>query len=277
MGIELIQQKACEAANLIRSRWPVEAKHAIILGTGAGELADQIDIEVTIPYPEIPHFPSSTAMGHKGEWVCGRLSNQPVIAMRGRFHLYEGYEFDVATLPVHVMHVLGVKYLFVSNASGGINPQYASGEIMAIDSHIDLMFRRSSVFAQGMSSGRSVPRGDPYDAGLIERAIATGRRHGFVVHRGVYGGMLGPNYETRAEYRFLKKIGADVAGMSTVPEVTVAALYGMKVLGLSIVANVAKPDVLEVTSGQEVIDAAQVAGPKLKRIVTELVEHLPVN
>lgn len=311
------------AAGFIRDRWSPSPDFAIILGTGAGKLADEIEVETTIDYGEIPHFPRSTAMGHKGQWVCGRLGGVPVYAMQGRFHLYEGYSVDAATLPIHVMHQLGVNTIFVSNASGGINPKFASGQIMLIESHLDFMFRTSPwMIGQGLpreklvleglqlfdgkesqrrfgeerqghlGKGRPVGirrdgnhekrvevlekpydnRSDCYSRALIDQALACGRRNGFSVQQGVYAAMLGPNYETRAEYRFLRRIGADVAGMSTVPEVTVAARYRMNVLGLSVVTNIAKPDVLEATSGQEVIDAAETAAPHLKAIVVDAIE-----
>jgi purine-nucleoside phosphorylase len=261
------------AVDHIQRKWPHSARFAIILGTGAGDLAEQIQADQVLSYDEIPNFPRSTAMGHKGQLVCGHLAGQPVVAMQGRFHLYEGYPFDLATLPIHVLHQLGMKYLFVTNASGGINPQFGSGEIMTITSHIDLMFRSSSQFQNTAVETRPSYRSDCYRPELIEAAVACGRRLGFPVHQGVYAAMLGPNYETRAEYRFLRRIGADVVGMSTIPEVSVAAHYGTQVLGLSIIANVAKPDVLVSTSGQEVIDLAQVAGPQLQAIVVDTIQR----
>jgi len=261
------------AAQFIAQRYTASPRFGIILGTGAGMVAEEIEIELTIPYGEIPHFPRSTAMGHAGQFVCGRLAGQSIIAMQGRFHLYEGYHVDLATLPVHVMHALGVQTLFVSNASGGINPKFASGEIMAIDSHIDFMFRSTPHMVGPTENGRPLVRSDFYDSELIEAAIACGRKNGFPVHQGAYAAMLGPNYETRAEYRFLKRIGADVAGMSTVPEVAVAARCGIRVLGLSIISNVAKPDVLDATSGEEVIDAAATAAPHLHAIVVDAISR----
>jgi purine-nucleoside phosphorylase len=194
--------------------------------------------------------------------------------MQGRFHLYEGYPFELATFPIHVFRCLGMGCLFVTNASGGINPKFGSGEIMAISSHVDLMFRSTILFESQSVAMRPRHLSDCYCPELIEQAIACGRRNGFPVHQGVYAAMSGPNYETRAEYRFLRRIGADAVGMSTVPEVSVAALYGTKVLGLSIIANVAKPDVLTATSGQEVIDLAQAAGPQLQAIVVDTIQRL---
>ena len=272
---QLLQQHAAEAAEFIRGKFPAAQqalRHAIILGTGAGVLAEQIDIETTIDYGQIPNFPKSTALGHKGQLVCGRLADQPVIAMQGRFHLYEGYDVDLATLPIHVIHQLKIDTLFVSNASGGMNPKMCSGDIMLIDSHIDLMYRSTSNMTGQVQSGRTLLRSDAYDKDMIEAALTCARKNNFAAHQGVYAAMLGPNYETRAEYRFLRRVGADVVGMSTVPEVTVAAKYKMRVLGLSVITNIANPDVLESTSGQEVIDAALVAAPNLKTIVVDAIK-----
>jgi purine-nucleoside phosphorylase len=258
-------------AEFVRTRWNRSPRFGIILGTGAGELAAEIAAEQSIPYGDIPHFPRSTAIGHKGKFVCGRLAGTDVIAMEGRFHLYEGYSVDRATLAIHVLHELGVEILFVSNASGGINPKYKSGEIMLIESHIDFMFRSTRNMCAPVARDRPTLLSDAYDQELIEQARHCARKTGFVVHQGVYAAMLGPNYETRAEYRFLKKVGSDVVGMSTVPEVAVAGRYGMRVLGMSIISNVAKPDVLESTSGQEVIDAAAVAAANLRALVVNAI------
>ncbi len=268
-----LNQAIEESAESIRRQWNRSPRFAIVLGTGAGPLADEIEIEQTINYGTIPNFPLSTALGHKGRLVCGTLSGKPILAMQGRFHLYEGYPVDQATLPIHVMNRLGVEMLFVSNASGGINPQFASGEIMLIESHIDLMFRTSPNLVGSLASERAVNRADAYDVELIEQALRCGRRRGFTVHRGIYTAMLGPNFETRAEYRMIRKIGGDVAGMSTVPEVTVAAKYGMRVLAMSIVTNIAKPDILKATSGEEVIEAAKTAAPNLKALVVDAIER----
>ena len=261
------------ASDFVQARWNKSPKFGIILGTGAGPLAEEIAADEAIPYGEVPEFPKSTAMGHKGQFVCGTLAGQDVIAMQGRFHLYEGYPVDKATLPIHVMNRLGVEFLFVSNASGGINPKFESGEIMLIESHIDFMYRSTPRMTATVVEGRPTLLSDAYDKELIAQALQCGRDGGFNLQQGVYASMLGPNYETRAEYRFLKRIGADVAGMSTVPEAAVAGRYGMRVLGMSIITNVAKPDVLEATSGQEVIDAAGAAAPHLKAIVVNAIER----
>ena len=265
---------AKQTAAQLQKIWDVRPRFGIILGTGAGELAEEIQTEQTIAYQELSHFPASTAIGHKGQFVCGKLDGIHVIAMQGRFHLYEGYPVDQATLPIRVMHQMGVQVLFVSNASGGINPSFRSGDIMLIDSHIDLMCRTSSSMHAGVTRQRPSMRADAYDHSMMKVAKNHARSLGVSLQQGVYAGLLGPNYETRAEYRFLRRIGADVAGMSTIPEVVVAANLGMKVMGMSIVSNVANPDVLVATSGQEVIDAASVAAPYLRQIVGHTIKWM---
>lgn len=262
------------ATDFVRRRWDRSPRFGVILGTGAGELAEAIEAEEKIPYGEIPHFAASTAIGHKGQFVCGKLAGADVIAMQGRFHLYEGYPVDQATLPVHLMHAMGVEFLFVSNASGGINPRYRSGQIMLIESHIDLMYRSTVAMAPATSNDRPMLLSDSYDRELMDGARETAMDHRFAIQQGVYVGMQGPTYETRAEYRMLRTIGGDVAGMSTVPEVAVAGKYGMRVLGMSIVSNVANPDDLAETSGQEVIDAASIAAPQLKAIVVDAIKRV---
>lgn len=263
-----------EASEFIKNSWGSSPRFGIILGTGAGQLAMEIDAQQTIEYGQIPHFPVSTAMGHSGNLVCGRLAGENVVAMQGRFHLYEGYPVDKATLPIHVMQKLGVEIVFVSNAAGGMNPKMASGEIMLIESHIDFMNRSTpNMVSANLFGTRPTLRADAYDQLLIDQAQEHARKCDFPLHRGVYGAMLGPNYETRAEYRMLRRLGADVAGMSTVPEVAVAARYGMRVLGMSIISNVANPDVLDATSGQEVIDAAEIAAPNLTALVVNAINN----
>lgn len=258
-----------EAVDSIAAHWTERPRFGIVLGTGAGIVAEHIKADVTLPYASIANFPVSTATGHKGNLVCGTLDGHKVVAMQGRFHLYEGYEVDRATLPIHVMRAMGVEVLFVSNAAGGLSPKMLRGDVMLINSHVDFMNRTSAHLTSAPVLGRPSLRSDHcYDLSLQNLAKGIARDQGFALHEGVYAAMLGPNYETRAEYRCLRRFGVDVAGMSTVPEVTVATRCGMKVLAISIVTNVAKPDVLEETSGEEVVEAAQVAAPKLKSIVS---------
>ncbi len=262
------------AVEAVSRQWPGHPRFGIILGTGAGEVANNIDVESAIAYSDIPGFPVSTVIGHKGQFVCGRLAGQPVIAMQGRFHLYEGYSDDQVRLPLALMHALGVEVLFISNAAGGINPRFSSGDLMVLVSHLDLMFRAWHVPEVRTECDRPLVRADAYDRELIDNAMRHARREGFVLHPGVYAGLPGPNYETRAEYRFLRRVGSDVVGMSTVPEVVFAAQLGMRILAFSIVANVANPDVLEPTSGSEVVKAAAVAAPRLCSLVVNAIESM---
>lgn len=262
-----IATAAAQAAQRIRDTWPQTPRFGIVLGTGAGQLASAIETEATIPYSELPGFPTSTALGHAGKFVCGRLQNQPVIAMQGRFHMYEGYSAVQSTIGVQTMAQLGIKYLLVSNAAGGINPKFRSGEVMLITSHIDLMFRPVPAAESLIDGMRPALRSDSvYDLELIAQAEACARQHNFTVHRGIYCGLLGPNYETRSEYRFLRRIGGDTVGMSTIPEVRIASRLGLRVLGLSIVTNVANPDQLARTTGHEVIEWAKIAEPCLRSL-----------
>lgn len=262
-----IATAAAQAAQRIRDTWPQTPRFGIVLGTGAGQLASAIETEATIPYGELPGFPTSTALGHAGKFVCGRLQNQPVIAMQGRFHMYEGYSAVQSTIGVQTMAQLGIKYLLVSNAAGGINPKFRSGEVMLITSHIDLMFRPVPAAESLIDGMRPALRSDSvYDLELIAQAEACARQHNFTVHRGIYCGLLGPNYETRSEYRFLRRIGGDTVGMSTIPEVRIASRLGLRVLGLSIVTNVANPDQLARTTGHEVIEWAKIAEPCLRSL-----------
>lgn len=270
MPHEEFSQSATQAARWIQERWPARPFFGIVLGTGAGQVAAAIEPEQVFAYRDLPNFPASTAIGHAGNLICGKLMNQHVVAMQGRFHLYEGYALEQATLGIEVMRLLGVERLFLSNAAGGINPDFASGDIMLIEDHIDLMFRRAQ--PTGRWNFRRTPETRPdlaYDRNMMDQASRCARRVGFALHRGVYVAMLGPNYETRSEYRALRKLGGDTVGMSTVPEVTMAAQLGMRVLAMSVVTNVAKPDVLEKTSGEEVVAFADIAAPKLRAIIED--------
>ena len=261
-----------ESVAFIRSRWNTPAKVGVVLGTGLGALAKQINAELTLTYEEIPNFPRSTVMTHAGNLVCGTLGGVPVVAMEGRFHAYEGYHLDQLTFPIRVMKALGAETLIVSNACGGMNPQYKAGDIMVIEDHINLMGVNPLV---GINDDRLGPRFpdmcEPYDHKLIDKALEIARKENFVCHKGVYVAVLGPNLETRAEYRFLRAIGADVVGMSTVPEVLVAVHSGMRVLGLSIITDICFPDSLKPANIDEIIANANGAEPKLTKIVTGMI------
>lgn len=257
------------AAAAIRGQWPGgKPRVGIILGTGIGPLAEKIEVEASIDYAAIPHFLKPTATGHKGRLVCGKLNGASVMAMEGRFHAYEGYPLDAITLPVRVMKALGCELLIVTNACGGMNPNFVCGDIMVIDDHINLMGSNPLV---GINDDRLGPRfpdmARPYDPELIDGAQAIARREDFVAHKGVFVAVQGPNLETRAEYRFLRMIGADAVGMSTVPEVLVAVHAGLRVLGLSIVTDVCFPDALKPVDVAEIIATANEAEPKLRKII----------
>jgi purine-nucleoside phosphorylase len=264
-----------EAAEWIGQRWDGSPRVGIILGTGLGNFTEEIARESVQSYDQIPHFPRSTALGHAGQLVCGQAAGVSVMTMEGRFHLYEGYPLQQITLPVRVMKAMGVELLIVSNASGGLNPNYRVGDIVVLDDHLNLMAGNPLV---GINDDRLGPRfpdmSRPYDRQLCERAMEIARRENIVAHRGVYAALSGPCYETRAEYRFLRMTGADVVGMSTVPEVIVAVHAGLKVLALSAVTNVCRPDALPAVDGHGVVAAAECVEPKMRKIVRQILADL---
>ena len=253
------------AVAAIRRRWECPAQTAVILGTGLGDLAEAIAAESIIPYGEIPGFPRSTALAHKGRLVCGRLGAKPVVMMQGRCHLYEGYSLDDVTLPVRVLAALGIESLIITNAAGGLNPAYSTGDVMLIDDHINLM----------APWGRPLVCHTYYNPSLAELALSTARQTDFHQQRGVYIGVLGPSYETRAEYRAFRRIGGDCVGMSTVPEVLSAASCGLRVLGLSTVTNVANPDAPQKVSAEEVVEVASIARPRIAAIIKAILRGKP--
>lgn len=264
-----------DATRAVRARWGGTAEVGIVLGTGLGALASEIAAEVTIPYPEISHFPRSTVESHKGQLACGTLAGKTVVAMEGRFHLYEGYTAAQVTFPIRVLKQLGCTALIVSNACGGLNPLYAKGDIMVIDDHINLLGVNPLV---GPNDDRLGPRFpdmiEPYDRKLQELALQIALESRIVARRGVYTAVVGPNLETRAEYRYLRAIGADVVGMSTIPEVLVAVHAGLRVLGFSIVTDLCLPDALEPVKIEDILAVAKEAEGKLRTIVKGVLERL---
>jgi purine-nucleoside phosphorylase len=264
-----------EGVAAVRSRWSRTPRAGIILGTGLGGLVGDMQVEACLPYGEIPHFPVSTAPGHAGQLVCGLLGGKPVVAMEGRFHHYEGYSPRQITLPVRVMKALGCEVLVVSNACGGLNPQYEKGDLMVIEDHIGLFMENP---LRGPNDDRLGPRFPdmcaPYDRELIARARQIALEEKIACQQGVFVAVPGPNLETRAEYRFLRQIGADVVGMSTVPEVIVAVHSGLRTLGLSIVTDMCLADALEPVNLAEIIATASAAEPKLRVLVRRVVEGL---
>jgi purine-nucleoside phosphorylase len=275
-----VLDKTQQAAEAIRRVWPTRPRVGIVLGTGLGSFCKQITSAVTVPYAAIPYFPQTTALGHKGQFVAGRVGQVPVLVMDGRFHCYEGYSVQQTAWPIRVMRALGIEFLVLSNASGGVHPRLNCGDIVVVDDHINLMWGSPLAgIAAGLNTAflnadvlQNLPA--PYDAELNAAALAAGIRQGYPVHRGVYAAMIGPNYETRAEYRMLRRIGADVVGMSTVPEVVVAAQARLRVLALSVVTNVCRPDQLTPTSGQAVLATAESTEPKVRDLVAGVLSEL---
>ena len=263
-----LYDKIQECVAYLKSQWDNQAHAGIILGTGLGCLVEKIDVQATIEYGDIPHFPKSTALSHKGRLICGLLRGVPVIAMEGRLHMYEGYSLKEITLPVRVMKEMGADLLIVSNACGGLNPYFKLGDIMLIEDQINLMGDNPLI---GINDDRLGPRFpdmcEPYCHQLIEKAMRLARQKDIVAHQGVFVAVSGPNLETRAEYRFLRTIGADVVGMSTVPEVIVAAHCDMRVVGFSIITDMCLPDALQPADIDEIIRTANEAEPKLTELV----------
>ena len=263
-----------EATRTVKAAWQGSPKVGLVLGTGLGALAREIEAPVAIPYSDVPHFPRSTTEGHKGQLVCGELVGHSVVAMEGRFHLYEGYTAAQVTFPIRVMKELGCELLIVSNACGGLNPQYSKGDLMVIEDHINLLGANPLI---GPNDDRLGPRFpdmiEPYDRALQDLALRVALEANIVAQRGVYVAVTGPNLETRAEYRFLRVIGADVVGMSTIPEVVTAVHAGIKVLGFSIVTDMCLPDALQPARIEEIIAVANQAEAKLKTIVRGVLER----
>ncbi len=261
--------KIGEAVSFIRKQWDEQPRAGVILGTGLGSLVQQIEVAATIEYGDIPHFTRSTALSHAGRMVCGTLAGLPIMAMEGRFHMYEGYSLGQVTLPVRVFRAMGADLLVVSNACGGLNPYFALGDIMLIDDHINLMGDNPLI---GINDDRLGPRfpdmSEPYTRELVERAMRIARREDIVAHQGVFVAVSGPNLETAAEYRFLRTIGADAVGMSTVPETIVAVHAGMRVIGFSCITDMCLPDALHAANVEEIISVARSAEPRLTKLVT---------
>jgi purine-nucleoside phosphorylase len=250
---------------------------AIIFGTGLSGLATEVEDAISIPYGEIPHFARSTVESHAGELVCGQLSGRRIVAMRGRFHFYEGYSMREITHPVRVMHALGAKTLIVSNAAGGMNPLFDVGDICVLDDHINLLGGNPLIGPNHDELGPRFPdMSAPYDADLMALAESVARREGLRLNRAVYAAVAGPCLETRAEYRFLRTIGADLVGMSTVPEVIVARHASMRVLALSMMTDACLPDALKPTGLEEILAVAAVAEPKMNAIVRGVLAEIEI-
>lgn len=270
-----LRDRIKEAKDFIRKGRKLKPDIGIILGTGLGALAGEIEDKSTLDYEDIPYFPVSTAPGHEGNLIFGTLGGKRIAAMQGRFHSYEGYSLEEIGFPIRVMRQMGIDLLIESNAAGGMNPNFRAGDLMIITDHINLTASNPLI---GPNDDRLGPRfpdmSEPYDLGLVELTEEIAIQERIRIHRGVYVGVTGPNFETRAEYRFLRLIGADAVGMSTVPEVIVARHSGLKVLGISCITDECIPDRLKVVDFREVIRVAKEAEPNITRLVKRVVEKI---
>lgn len=270
-----LSQRVDATVRAVREHTDAHPTVGIVLGTGLGALADMIDVEATLPYEELPDFPVPTVESHSGRLVLGTLGGTSVVAMQGRFHRYEGYTLQEVTFPIRVLRRLGAETLVVSNVSGGMNPLWSVGELVLIDDHINLLGDSPLIGPNAEDFGPRFPdMSEPYDAGLQKLAQDAAMELGIRLNRGVYVAVPGPQLETRAEYRMLRTLGADVVGMSTVPEVIVARHMSMRVLGLSIITDACLPDALEPVDVSAIIAAAAEAEPHLTRLIERVVSRI---
>ncbi|MBR4846245.1 MAG: purine-nucleoside phosphorylase [Bacteroidaceae bacterium] len=261
-----------ETASFIKAKMHTTPNTAVILGSGLGKLVEEMTDTYEIEYKEIPHFPVSTVEGHSGRLIFGRLGNKDIMAMQGRFHYYEGYSMKEVTFPVRVMHELGIKTLFVSNAAGGTNPTFEIGDLMIITDHINF-FPEHPLRGKNISYGPRFPdMSEAYDHSLIARAKEIAATKGITVREGVYIGTQGPTYETPSEYRMFARWGADAVGMSTVPEVIVANHCGMKVFGISVITDLGVEGKIVEVSHEDVQKAADAAQPRMTAIMREMIQ-----
>lgn len=276
--MKTLRNKIKEAVDFIRTKTQMRPKIGIILGTGLGRLAEEIEKEVVIDYQDIPHFPVSTVESHHGKLIFGRLGGKEVVAMQGRFHYYEGYTMEQITFPVRVMSYkvgLGVETLFISNAGGALNLEFEKGDLMIITDHINLLGDNPLIGPNDNELGVRFPdMSEPYSKELIQLAEKIAAEENIKVRKGVYVAVTGPNLETRAEYRFLRIIGADAVGMSTIPENIVANHMGMKCFGLTIITDIGDPDNLKPLTVEEVIEIANQAEPKMTLLIKKLIERI---
>ncbi len=268
-------QKISEAADYIRSRTNISPLTGIILGTGLGDTFDIMEVSEEIPYENIPHFVTSTVEGHAGCLLFGTIHNRPVVVMKGRFHFYEGYSMDEVTFPIRVFKLLGINLLIASNACGALNPNFKAGELMLLDDHINFLPTNPLVGKNINELGPRFPdMSRPYDAGINLKLKNIATETGIELHEGVYAAWIGPSLETRSEYRFLKMAGADVVGMSTVPEVIVARHMGLKVVAISVITDLCDPDHLEEASIASILKHAARGGVNLKLLISKLMENI---
>ncbi|TAJ15082.1 purine-nucleoside phosphorylase [Marinilabiliaceae bacterium JC017] len=268
-------KKINETAEFLLGKTKCQPKAAIILGTGLGGLVDEIAIEQSISYADIPNFPISTVEGHAGRLIFGEIKGVKIVAMQGRFHYYEGYSMQEVTFPVRVMHQMGIKNLFVSNASGGLNPDFKVGDIMIISDHIN-MFGANPLIGKNLAElGPRFPdMSEPYSKKLISQALSIGEKNNISLKQGVYVGTSGPTFETPSEYKMFRILGADAVGMSTVPEIIVARHMDMPCFGISIITDSGVPGQIVEVSHEEVQKVAAAAEPKMTQVMKELVASL---
>ena len=265
-------KKILDATSFIRTKTDFEPEVGIVLGTGLGGLVEEVDIKCEINYEDIPDFPISTVESHTGKLIFGYLSDRPVVVMKGRFHYYEGYSMQQVTFPIRVMKLLGIQKLFISNASGALNPSFKKSELMILNDHINLQTANPLVGKNIDELGVRFPdMSEPYDNSLIELAIKIGQEENIKLHQGVYVGVNGPNLETKAEYKYLRIIGADAVGMSTVPENIVARQMEIPVFAVSVLTDLCYPGHVKKISVEEVIEAAMVAQPNLTKLIRLLI------
>ena len=267
-------EKIKESVDFINSKIQRKPKIGIILGSGIGELANEIERDLEIPYEDIPNFPVSTVKGHKGQLLFGRLNGVEVVAMQGRFHFYEGYSMHEVTLPIRVLKLLGIDYLFISNASGGVNKDFEVGDIMFITDHINLM--PNPLIGENIPDHgpRFVDMSEAYDKRMLSIAKRIARHNGIHYQTGVYAAVTGPTYETPAEYKYIQTLGADAVGMSTVPEVIVARHMKLPVFAVSVISDLGVEGKIIEISHQEVIEAVGRVTPKLIALFKEIVSEV---
>jgi purine-nucleoside phosphorylase len=275
MGEDLLRAQLRDAVAHVREHVTDAPPVGLILGTGLGALASNIEVQHTLPFDDIPHMPVATVDSHAGRLVIGRLAGQQVAALQGRFHHYEGYSLQQVTFPVRLLHALGVRVLVLSGAAGGLNPMWQAGDLAMLSDHINLMGSNPLVGPNLDELGPRFPdMSMPYDAALQELTARTALELGIRLQRGVYAAVTGPNLETRAEYRMLRVLGADLVGMSTVPEVIVARHMDMRVLAVSVVTDLCLPDALETADIDTIISTATAAEPSLARLLTTVLQRL---
>ena len=267
-----------EAVAYIRDRGPLQPLAGLLTGTGLGDCAEAIDVHHVLDYDAIPYFPRSTVASHRGRLLLGRLQDRPVAAFQGRLHLYEGYSPQEVTFPVRVLQRLGARFLIVTNAAGGLNPNHQAGDIMLIADHINLTGENPLVGPDDPDWGLRFPdMSRVYDPDLMDRAGTIARELGLPLASGVYAGLKGPSLETPAELRFLRTIGADAVGLSTVQEVIAAVHAGLRILGLSVITNIADPDAPVPATVEDIIAVADQTAPRLKQLMIAILEQLPTD